>query len=63
MKLRMNKIVDRFLLAEGDFSHELCLRKPGVTYSAYGPFTKHRERIQKFRETCNLKHLYRSKLD
>ena len=60
MKLKMNKIVDRFFLAEGDFSHKLGLRKPGVTYKAYGQFTKHRERIQKFRETGNLKHLYRS---
>ena len=25
--------------------------------------TKHRDRIQKFRETRNLKHLYRNKLD
>ena len=28
-----------------------------------GPFTKHHERIQKFRETCNLKYLYRNELD
>ena len=30
---------------------------------ACGPYTKHRERIHKFRETGNLKHLYRSILD
>ena len=29
----------------------------------HGPFTKHRERIQKFKETGNLKHLYRNELD
>ena len=39
------------------------LKQPGFTYSACGPFTKHRERIQKFRETGNLKHLYRNELD
>ena len=26
-------------------------------------FTKHRERIQKFRETCYLNHLYRNEID
>ena len=33
------------------------------TARAWGPFTKHRERIQKFRETGNLKHLDRNELD
>ena len=32
-------------------------------HSACGPFTKHRERIQNFRETGNLKHLYVNELD
>ena len=32
---------------------ELHLKHPGFTYSASGPFTKHCERIQKFRETGN----------
>ena len=36
------------------------MKQRGFTYSACGPFTKHRERIQKFRETANLKHLYRN---
>ena len=38
------------------------MKQPGFTYCACGPFTKHRERIQKFRETRNLKHLFRNKL-
>ena len=42
---------------------ELHLKQPGFTYSACGPFTKHRERIQKFREMGNLKHLHRNELD
>ena len=41
---------------------EWHLRQPGFVYSACGPFTKHCERIQKFRETGNLKHLYRNEL-
>ena len=39
------------------------LKQPVFAYSACGPFTKHHERIKKFRETGNLKHLYRNELD
>ena len=39
------------------------MKHPGFTYSAFGKFTKHRERTQKFREIGNLKHLYRNELD
>ena len=35
---------------------ELHLQYPRFTYSAYGPFAKHRKRIQKFIETGKLKH-------
>ena len=42
---------------------ELHLKQPEFTYSACGPFTKHRGRIQQFREMGNLKHLYRNELD
>ena len=45
------------------FMPELHLKQPGFTYSACGPFTKHRQRIQKLRKTGNLKHLYRNELD
>ena len=62
-KFKMNKIINKFLLTGDKFMQEFHLRQPGFNYSAYGPFTKHHERIQKFRETDNLKHLYRNKLD
>ena len=42
---------------------ELHLKQPGFTYSDCGLFTKHCERIQKFRGTGNLKHLYRNELE
>ena len=42
---------------------ELHLKQPKFTHSSCGPFTKHCKRIQKFRETGNLKHLYRNELD
>ena len=38
---------------------ELHLKQSGFAYNACDPFTKHRERNQNFRETGNLKHLYR----
>ena len=59
----MNKIINKFVLTEDKIIRQLHLKQPRVTYSACGPFTKHRERIQKFRETDNLKHLYRNVLD
>ena len=59
----MNKIINKFLLAGDKFMPELHFKQPGFTYSACGSFTKHRKRIQKFRETSNLKHLYRNEVD
>ena len=38
------------------------MKQRRFTNSAYGPFTKHCERIQKFREAGNLKHVYRNEL-
>ena len=46
-----------------EFMPELHLKQPRFTYSACGPFTKHCERVQKFRETGNLKRFYRNELD
>ena len=59
----MIKIVNKFLLARDTFLPGVHLRQPRFTYSAYGLFTKHRERIQKFKETCDLQHIYKNKLD
>ena len=59
---KMKKIIYKFLLTGDKFIPELHLKQPGFTYSACGPFTKYRERIQKFRETGNFKHLYRNEL-
>ena len=51
------------MLVGDNFLPELHLRQPGFTYNACGPFTKHRERIQKFRETGDLRHIYKDELD
>ena len=39
------------------------LKQAGFNYTACGPFTKRSARIQKFRETRNLKPFYRNQLD
>ena len=59
----MNKIINKSLLTGDKFMPESHLKQPGFTYSACGPFIKHRERSQTFRETSNLKDLYRNELD
>ena len=43
----MNDIINKFLLAGDKFIPKMHLKQPGFTYSACGPFTKSKERIQK----------------
>ena len=42
---------------------EMHLRQPQFTYSACGPFTKHKQRIQKFKETGDTNDIYKNELD
>ena len=42
---------------------EMHLKQPGFTYSACGPFTKIKERIQKFKETGDTSYIYKNELD
>ena len=42
---------------------EMHLKQRGFTCSACGPFTKNKERIQKFKETGDTKYIYRNELD
>ena len=51
----MNKIINKLLLTGDMFMQELHLKQPGFTYSTCGPFTKHRQKIQKSTETDSLK--------
>ena len=48
---KMNDIINKFSLAGNKFMPEMHLKQLGFTYSACGPFTKNKERIQKFKET------------
>ena len=49
--MKMNEIVNKFLLVGDKFMPEMHLKQPGFTYSACGPFTKNKERIEKFIQT------------
>ena len=42
---------------------EMHLKQPQFTYSASGPFTKNKERIQKFKEIGDPRYIYRNELD
>ena len=59
----MNEIVNKFLLAGDKFMPEMHLRQPGFTYSACGPFTKNKERLEKFKITADSRYIYQSNLD
>ena len=49
----MNEIVNKFFLAGDKFMPEMHLKQLGFTYSACGPFTRNKERIEKFIPTGN----------
>ena len=59
----MNETVNNFLLAADKSMPEMHLRQPGFTYSACGPFTKNKERIQRFKETGDSRYIYQNELD
>ena len=61
IKFKIIKIVKNFLLAGDKFMSKLHSRQPGFSYSDQGPFTKHRERVLKFRETGDLNLIYKNK--
>ena len=42
---------------------KMHLRQPKFVYPACGPFTRHKERIKKFKRTGNTRLLYRNELD
>ena len=58
----MNEIVNKFLLAGDTFMPEMHLKQPGFTCSACGPFTKNKERIQKFKETEDTNYIFKNEL-
>ena len=59
----MNNVVNKFLLAGDKFMPEMHSRQPGFTYSACRPFTKNKQRIQKFIQTGDTNYIYKNELD
>ena len=64
----MGRIIDKFLLVGDKFIPEMHLKQPGLngtmfTYSACRPFTRHKERINKFMKTGDTRYIYRNDLD
>ena len=52
-KCKMIEIVNKFLLLGEKFMPEIRLKQSGFTYSAFDPFAKNKERIEKFMQTWN----------
>ena len=59
----MNEIDNNFLLPGDKFMPEIHLKQPGFTHSACRPFTKNKDKIQKFKETGNRNYIYKYELD
>ena len=59
----MNEIVNKFLLVGDTFMPKMHLKQPGFTYSACGPFTKNKERIEKFMQIGNTNLIDKNELD
>ena len=54
----MNEITNKILSVRDELMPEMLLRKRGFTYSACGPFSKNKERIQKLKETRDSRYIY-----
>ena len=50
-------------MAGDKFMAEMHLKQPGFTYSVFDPFTKNKERIEKFMQTGNTDFIYRNEHD
>ena len=49
-------------MVEYKFLPEMHLKQPGFTYSAYGPFTENKDRIQKFKGRGCSRDIYQNNL-
>ena len=47
----MNEIINKYLLVVDKFMPEMHLKQSGFIYSACGPFTKNKGRVEKLKET------------
>ena len=59
----MNNVINKFLLVGDKFMAEIHSRQPQFVYSVCGPFTRHKERIKKIKQTGDTRYIYRNELD
>ena len=57
------KVIKTKNKAGDKFMPEMHLRQPQFVYSACGPYTRHKERIKKFKQTGDTRYIYRNELD
>ena len=58
----MNEIINKFLLVCDKFMPEMHLKQPGFACSACSPFTKNKERVEKFMQTGNTDFIYKNEI-
>ena len=63
MCIKINEIVNKFLLVGDKFMPEMHLKQTAFTYSACGPIQKNKERIEKVMQTGNTNFIYKNELD
>ena len=63
MCIKINEIVNKFLLVGNKFMPEMHLKQTAFTYSACGPIQKNKERIEKVMQTGNTNFIYKNELD
>ena len=63
LSVKINEIVNKFLLFGDKFMPEIYLKQSGFTYIALGPLTKNKERIEKFMQIGNTNFIYKNELD
>ena len=55
--------MNKCLLLGDKFMPKMHLKQPDLTYSVCGPFTKNKQRIEKFMQTGNTNFIYKNELD
>ena len=55
---KINEIVNKLLLPGNKFVSEMHLMQHGFSYSTFGPLTKNKESVQKFKVTRYSRYIY-----
>ena len=63
VRTKMDERVNKFLLSGDKFMPEMYLQQPRFTYSAWGPFSKNKAQILKFKETRDTSYIYKNEID